>query len=421
MSKAFYCQKSHYQLLKMDIFFLNRRNANALEMPSETGVFLTPAAENPYVFLNWWNIDIFCYFSHNFVTIPPTGYTNVAHDHGCLVLGTFITEWKGGAKLCERFLASEDSVRRTAQSLVAIARHYNFDGYLINIENEIMPEQLHNLQLFLRLLTEMMRTSATFSRVLWYDSVTATGKLSWQNKLNELNRIWYDNCDGIYLNYGWDDEMLLSSADFGALNRIFVGIDVFARGCIGGWDCYRSFAKANLMRMSIALFAPGWISEKFPAADPIEYGLRFWKKLALYTPARPILQLSVSTDFCAGFTRDAEGYRFRLDSISLQPHFSQSLTQPIPLKNGGVLLQKGSCTRLFCFDVPCSGCRITAHASRNVKLIVNDTVRDGTRNGTLFTVIIHGAFHLRSLHVCIDNMSDCQLFDITVEEIFNEQ
>ncbi|KIH69336.1 hypothetical protein ANCDUO_00322 [Ancylostoma duodenale] len=79
----------------------------------------------------------------------------------------------------------------------------------------------------------MMRTSATFSRVLWYDSVTATGKLSWQNKLNELNRIWYDNCDGIYLNYGWDDEMLLSSADFGALNRIFVGIDVFARGCIG--------------------------------------------------------------------------------------------------------------------------------------------------------------------------------------------
>ncbi|RCN49491.1 hypothetical protein ANCCAN_04432 [Ancylostoma caninum] len=276
------------------------------------------------------------------------------------------------------------------------------------------------------------------------------------NKL--FSRIWYDNCDGIYLNYGWDDEMLLSSADFGALNKIFVGIDVFARGCIGGWDCYRSFAKANLMRMSIALFAPGWISEKFPGADPIEYGLRFWKKLALYTPARPILQLPVSTNFCAGFTRDAEGYRqssegvpiltasarilhvdhvatkcehtmerkflvqrFRLDSISLQPHFSQSLIQPIPLKDGGVLLRKSSCTRLFCFDVPCLRCRITAHASRDVKIIVNDTVKDGTRDGTMFTVIIHGPFHLRSLHVSTDNMADCQLFDVTVEEIFNEQ
>ncbi|EPB74491.1 glycosyl hydrolase family 85 [Ancylostoma ceylanicum] len=266
---------------------------------------------------------------------------------GCLVLGTFITEWTGGAKLCERFLASEDSVRITVQSLVAIARHYTFDGYLINIENAIMPEQLHNLQLFLRLLTEMMRASATFSRVLWYDSVTGTGKLSWQNKLNELNRIWYDNCDGIYLNYNWDDEMLLSSADFGALNKIFVGID-------GNYDH--------------TIFG-------------------FWKKLALYTPARPILQLPISTNFCAGFTKDAEGYSF---------------AQPIPMKNGGVLLRKGSCTRLFCFDVHCSGCRITARASRDVGLIVNDTLTEGTRDGTSFTVTIRGAFHLHSLHVATD-------------------
>lgn len=63
---------------------------------------------------------------------------------GCLVLGTFITEWKGGAELCGRFLASEDSVRKTVQSLVAIARHYNFDGYLINIENDIMVN-LHGI------------------------------------------------------------------------------------------------------------------------------------------------------------------------------------------------------------------------------------------------------------------------------------
>lgn len=55
------------------------------------------------------------------------------------------------------------------------------------------------------------------------------------NLKSKYSRIWYDNCDGIYLNYNWDDEMLLSSADFGALNKIFVGIDVFARGCIGSY------------------------------------------------------------------------------------------------------------------------------------------------------------------------------------------
>lgn len=46
------------------------------------GGYLVPTDSNPYVFLNWWNIDIFCYFSHHFVTIPPAGYINTAHKHG---------------------------------------------------------------------------------------------------------------------------------------------------------------------------------------------------------------------------------------------------------------------------------------------------------------------------------------------------
>ncbi|KJH52545.1 glycosyl hydrolase family 85 [Dictyocaulus viviparus] len=207
-----------------------------------------------------------------------------------------------------------------------------------------------------------MRQAIGFSRVIWYDSVTVTGKLNWQNMLNTHNRGWFECCDGIYLNYNWTDEMLLRSADSGTLNKIFVGIDCFARGCVGGWDCYRSFAKANLMRMSIALFAPGWICEKFPNENPIEHGLRFWKKLALYTPARPILTLPVSTNFCTGFTFDNQGVvshltkithigciphikRFSVNSMSVQPHFVGSLLGPTPTISGGLLLPKCSCIR----------------------------------------------------------------------------
>lgn len=40
--------------------------------------------------------DIFIYFSHRLVTIPPQAYINVCHQFGVKVLGTFITEWEKG-------------------------------------------------------------------------------------------------------------------------------------------------------------------------------------------------------------------------------------------------------------------------------------------------------------------------------------
>ncbi|WKY01040.1 hypothetical protein Q1695_015216 [Nippostrongylus brasiliensis] len=389
-----------------------------LDEESDNGIILTADIPNPYVFLNWWNIDIFCYFSHNFVTIPPIAYINVAHTHGCLALGTFITEWIEGKKLCEKILESEENVKRTVECLVSIANHYHFDGWLVNIENEIQEENLENLKLFLELLTSQTRASTDFSRVIWYDSVTASGNLKWQNMLNEHNLAWYSSCDGIYLNYNWDDEMLLRSADFGALNRIFVGIDCFARGCIGGWDCYRSFAKANLIRMSIALFAPGWICERFPNhANPIELGLRFWNKLTLYAPARPIIDLPISTNFCAGFTRESGTTRFRLNSMSLQPQYGLSSSQPVPSLCDGLILAKGSCTRLFNFDVKCESCHVSIKAERAIRIILNDIVRKVNRTGDVYSVRVDEPIHLRSLDVLVDDEKECLIYYLSVEEI----
>ena len=35
----------------------------------------------PYVFQRWSLIDSFCYFSHNFITIPPPGWIAAAHGY----------------------------------------------------------------------------------------------------------------------------------------------------------------------------------------------------------------------------------------------------------------------------------------------------------------------------------------------------
>ncbi len=53
-----------------------------------------------YYFYNWQNTGAFMYFSHHFVTIPPPTWTNAAHRHGVLSMGTVITEWEQGYKIC---------------------------------------------------------------------------------------------------------------------------------------------------------------------------------------------------------------------------------------------------------------------------------------------------------------------------------
>lgn len=92
---------------------------------------------NDYNIYHWQHISSFVYFSHNLVTIPPPCWTNSAHQNGVLSLGTVITEWQDGARLCARLFSSEDNVSLFVRNLIRIAEYYRFDGWLVNIENPI--------------------------------------------------------------------------------------------------------------------------------------------------------------------------------------------------------------------------------------------------------------------------------------------
>ena len=90
-----------------------------------------------YRIYHWQYVDVFVYFSHNFVTIPPPSWTNTAHKHGVQVLGTVITEWEDGAKRCSEMFSDQYSYQTIVNQLVQIAKYYGFDGWLVNIENPI--------------------------------------------------------------------------------------------------------------------------------------------------------------------------------------------------------------------------------------------------------------------------------------------
>ena len=96
---------------------------------------------------------------------------------------------------------------------------------------------IEHLKDFVNYLTQAMHSRLAHSQVIWYDSVTDTGKLKWQDQLNAANQCFFDKCDGIFLNYCWTTEKLMSScqvAPSGRQNDIYVGCDVFGRGCLGG-------------------------------------------------------------------------------------------------------------------------------------------------------------------------------------------
>ncbi|XP_049491513.1 cytosolic endo-beta-N-acetylglucosaminidase isoform X2 [Panthera uncia] len=294
------------------------------------------AAQNPYCFYHWQCIDIFVYFSHHLVTIPPVGWTNAAHRHGVCVLGTFIAEWKEGGRLCEAFLAGDErSYQAVADQLVLIAQFFRFDGWLINIESSLSLAAVGNVPPFLRYLSTQLCRQVPGGLVLWYDSVVSSGQVKWQNELNEQNRIFFDSCDGFFTNYNWQKEHLDRMVAQAGERRadVYVGVDVFARGNVvgGQFDTHKSLELIRKHGFSAALFAPGWVYECLEKRDFFQNQDKFWGLLGRYLPPHSICSLPFVTSFCLGMgTRrvcygqeEAVGPWYHPSAQEIQPLFAE--------------------------------------------------------------------------------------------------
>lgn len=99
-----------------------------------------------------------------------------------------ITEWKDGEKIWQDIFESESGIKRFADALIELAKFYKFDGWLLNVENEIRKEDIEKLKLFIKYLTDGIHKELKNSEIIWYDSVTRDGELKWQNELNDLNK-----------------------------------------------------------------------------------------------------------------------------------------------------------------------------------------------------------------------------------------
>jgi len=187
--------------------------------------------------------------------------------------------------MLETILRDDQVMNTFIKVCVRLCRHYGFHGWLLNIENKVNPELIPQLLKLVKLLSSAVKQDiGQEGLVLWYDSVTIKGDLHWQDELNSLNKPFFDLCDGIFLNYTWKcgetsdkgcgadgtdlpRDNLASSIN--ALDNdtrrtdIFVGVDVFGRGCLGGggFQCHLPLKEIRKRSLSVAIFAPGWTFE----------------------------------------------------------------------------------------------------------------------------------------------------------------
>ncbi|XP_071734387.1 cytosolic endo-beta-N-acetylglucosaminidase 1-like [Rutidosis leptorrhynchoides] len=233
-----------------------------------------------YAIWHWYLIDVFIYFSHYLVTLPPPSWVNTAHKHGVKVLGTFIVEWDDGRLIANELLETTTVAKMYAERLSELAVALGFDGWLINMEVSLDIEKIPVLKEFVGHLTQVMHSSKSGSIVIWYDSVTIEGELNWQNQLNEHNKPFFDICDGIFMNYTWKENYPKLSAAVAGNRKfdVYMGIDVFGRGTYGDGQWTTNVALDVIKKddVSAALFAPGWVYQTKQPPDFQTAQNRWW-------------------------------------------------------------------------------------------------------------------------------------------------
>ncbi|KAF9460966.1 glycoside hydrolase family 85 protein [Collybia nuda] len=261
-----------------------------------------------YTFNFWSSCSTFIYFSHHRVTVPPPGWITAAHRQGVKMLGTLIFEGHdGGEEDCLRLLVGNlpASLNGPAKStattsslplsphyarlLADLAHQRGFDGYLLNFECPLRGgvEQTRTLAAWITLLqSEILSKVGSHGEIIWYDSVIFTGRLAWQDRLNSLNLPFFLSSTSFFTNYTWPPNHPNHTAEYfmsldaeltgntpnprsgiakKSLNDIYMGIDVWGRGCHGGGGlgCYRALdhISPDSLGLSVALFGQAWTWE----------------------------------------------------------------------------------------------------------------------------------------------------------------
>ncbi|XP_070498685.1 cytosolic endo-beta-N-acetylglucosaminidase-like [Chironomus tepperi] len=301
-----------------------------------------------YRFYNWSVVDIFCYFSHNLVTIPTLQYINAAHRNGVKVIGTLIFEHDEGRKAINDMLTDKEQTEKVAMALIEVAKTLKFEGWLLNVEVSVNPQKLPLLKHFARFMTEKTHEEISDGIILWYDSVSAVdGILHGQSELNAENCEFFELCDGIITDYKWREAHVERTSKFvdekypNCRKDVYFGIDIFGRGQTAGFRTNETLSISAAQKFSTSIFAPGWTIEHIDSKivtdsdslnrEFLERNDQFWTSLYKYFYIYGPKSLPFVTNFCLGSGKRSyrmgkvvKGNWFNLKAQAFQPSMPSS-------------------------------------------------------------------------------------------------
>ncbi|KAJ8098244.1 glycosyl hydrolase family 85-domain-containing protein [Lipomyces tetrasporus] len=230
-------------------------------------------------------IDTFVYFSHKRVALPPVSWTNACHKSGVRCLGTIIFEHKSSVSDARLLLTpnAAGTGYLYADIFARLARHYGFDGYLLNMETTMgSPAKARELLNFVEYLKFCLhKVVGPEARVIWYDSLTIEDKIDYQDALNMKTLPFFRAADGLFTNYFWEDRQVYEGAKLaGMLFRLdlWTGLDVWGRKVHypAKWEIGKALRRIEASGTSLALFAPAWVYEELGAKDFEVNDFSFW-------------------------------------------------------------------------------------------------------------------------------------------------
>lgn len=170
-------------------------------------------------------------------------------------VGGIFFDWNGDSSVVENFVRNYRSV---ADKLIEVMEYYGFDGYFFNEETGVDYTTAGNL----RSMIAYMRQQRPNMLIGWYDSITDSGNLSYQDAVNGYNSGWVSaGVNEFFMNYNWTTQDVNTTVstmqNLGKSQyEAFAGLDV-QQNCMNTYFSSNYLLNnSNKLKLSLALYCP---------------------------------------------------------------------------------------------------------------------------------------------------------------------